>query len=215
MIKALIFDLDGTVANTEQHHYLAWQQTLLANGVEQFSEETFLRYVGTSNEKVAGDYIELAMIPRTVAELVLLKQQVYMELLADIELCDGVVEILNAYDKRMKMALATSSHTREARAILELNGLLGHFHEVVGGDTVIHKKPDPEIYLKTQRLLGVTPEQSVAFEDSGPGVQSAKNAGMFCIAIPNAYTISHDFSRADCVVDSLRQVNDELLARLK
>ncbi len=58
MIKALIFDLDGTLANTETLHYKAWEKALKNNGVEQLPLETFMTYVGTSNEKIAGDYIE-------------------------------------------------------------------------------------------------------------------------------------------------------------
>ena len=76
MIKALIFDLDGTLANTELLHYRAWEKTLLNNGVNQLPLETFLNYVGTSNEKVAGDFIESDDINKTLTELVREKQEI-------------------------------------------------------------------------------------------------------------------------------------------
>lgn len=214
MIRALIFDLDGTLVNTELLHYQAWREILLQNGVAEFTTERFLDYVGTSNEKVATDYIASDGIEKSVDELVLEKQATYMKRIPKIELCDGVLEILQRYQGKMHLAVASSSHKREIIAILESHGIANYFSVVIGGDMVVKKKPDPEIYLKVQGILGVSVEECLAFEDSGHGLNAAKNAGMFGVAIPNKYTSEHDFSRADRVVGSLDEVNDTFLEQL-
>jgi HAD superfamily hydrolase (TIGR01509 family) len=214
MLKAFVFDLDGTLVNSELVHYQAWRRTLLAHGIGEFPWEDFYPYVGTSNERVAGDYIALAGLAMGVPELVLEKQRVYLQLLPEITLCSGVGDILAAYRGRMVLAVATSSHLREAMAILTAHRLADAFALVLGGDTVAHKKPHPEIYLEASARLGLAPRECVAFEDSGPGLQAAKEAGMYAVVVDNEFTRQHDFRRADAILGSLGEVDDALLARL-
>ncbi|BHH86187.1 HAD family hydrolase [Desulforhopalus sp. 52FAK] len=214
MIQALVFDLDGTLANTEKLHFKAWRKALLQNGVAEFTFEEFLRYVGTSNEKVANDYRESDGIQKSQNELVREKQTIYMELIPEVELCRGAQDIVDRFRGQMRLAVASSSHEKEVRAILEITGLLPHFSVVLGGDMVQNKKPDPEIYLKAQGVLGVSGMRSVAFEDSGPGLTAAKKAGMKTIAIPNEFTKAHDFTQADAIVESFDAVDDALIGSL-
>jgi HAD superfamily hydrolase (TIGR01509 family) len=214
MIQALIFDLDGTLANTEMLHFRAWRETLLQNGVGVFSLEDFFRYVGTSNEKVANDYIRSAEINKSQKELIKQKQTLYMDLIPEVELCSGAREILERFHGEMSFAVASSSHEKEIRAILEIHDLISYFPVILGGDMVQKRKPDPEIYLKAVALLGKSPDECIAFEDSGPGLNAAKNAGMKAIAVPNEFTKEHDFKRADSVVESLNDVNSALLQGL-
>ena len=214
MIQALVFDLDGTLANTEKLHFKAWKKALLQNGVAEFSFKDFLGYVGTSNEKVANDYRASDGVKKSQDELVREKQTIYMELIPEVELCRGAKEIVDRFHGKMRLAVASSSHEKEVRAILEITGLLPYFSVVLGGDMVQNKKPDPEIYLKAQGLVGVSGLESVAFEDSGPGLTAAKKAGMKAIAIPNEFTTAHDFTLADAIVESFDAVDDALLERL-
>ena len=211
MIQALIFDLDGTLANTEMLHFKAWRETLLQNGVVEFSVEDFLHYVGTSNEKVAGDYRENKQIQKSREELVAEKQTHYMQLIPEVQLCPGAKAIVERFYGHMSLAVASSSHEKEIRAILEVHGLISYFPVILGGDMVQKRKPDPEIYLKAIGLLNKKPEHCVAFEDSGPGLHAAKNAGMKAIAVPNEFTREHDFTRADSVITSLAAVDLALL----
>ena len=214
MIKALVFDLDGTLVNTEILHYRAWEKTLLDNGLSEFSFTTFLGYVGSSNEKVAADHAGVGNIAKSAEELVREKQATYMGLIPEIQLCTGVREILEIFKDSKVLAIASSSHRREVLAILENHGLDKMFAQVICGDMVKNKKPHPESYQKASSLLGVAPDECVAFEDSGPGLSAAKNAGMFGIAIPNEFTARHDFSRADRVVKSLLEVDSTFIEHL-
>ena len=214
MIKAFIFDLDGTLVNTEKLHYRAWNETLQQNGIENISFESFLSFAGTSNERVAADFIQSHLIKKSISELVLEKQTLYMELIPDVTICDGVYEIINAFKGKVTMAVASSSHKKEVHAILKAHDLIDLFSQIVGGDMVTRQKPDPEIYLTTIKLLGVKPHNSIAFEDSTHGLQAAKNAGLHGIAIPNEFTMAQDFSRADLVLNSLKEFNEEVLQRI-
>ncbi len=214
MIKALIFDLDGTLADTESMHHLAWEQTLLNNGVTQFSLETFMNYVGTSNEKVAEDYIESNNIKKSSAELIREKQDLFMDLIPEIKLLPGVREIIVRCHTTFRLAVASSSHLKEILFLLQSQKLNSYFDLVIGGDMVTRKKPDPEIYLKTQQTLEVSPWECIAFEDSEHGLNSAKNAGMYGVAIPNKFTMNHNFSRADMILTSLTEMNDEKINTL-
>lgn len=211
MIKAFIFDMDGTLADTEPLHYRAWRQTLLNNGADEFSFEKFITYVGTSNETVAGEHIKSTGIDKSVEEIVREKQALYMEMIPEVQLFSGVRQVLERYAGRMTMAVASSSHQLELSEILRVNDIHNYFSSVIGGDMVSRRKPDPEIYLKTQETLGVPAGSCLAFEDSTHGVNAAKNARMYSIAIPNEFTRNHDFSRADRIIDSFYDVDDELL----
>jgi HAD superfamily hydrolase (TIGR01509 family) len=214
MIKALIFDLDGTLADTELLHYRAWKKTLLNNGVSQLPLETFMKYVGTSNEKVAGDYIESDDIRKNLTELVREKQDIYMDLIPETQLLRGAREIITRYHPALRLAIASSSHKKEIMTLLKTQELESYFELVIGGDMVKQRKPDPEIYLKAQQTLGVSPRECIAFEDSEHGLNSAKNAGMYGVAIPNEFTLNHNFVRADLILTSLTEMDDEKIATL-
>ena len=112
------------------------------------------------------------------------------------------------------MAVASSSHRKEVHAILKAHNLKDSFSHIVGGDMVANQKPDPEIYLTTSQLLGIRPHHSIAFEDSTHGLQAAKNAGMHVAVIPNEFTMAQDFSRADVVLNSLKEFNENVLQRI-
>ena len=214
MIKALIFDLDGTLANTELLHYQAWKETLANNGVTNFSLDTFMTFVGTSNEKVAGDYIKSDGIEKSIPQIVLEKQIVYIDLIPEIKLFAGAREIITRYHGTFLLALASSSHKKEIVALLKSHNLDIYFDLIIGGDMVERKKPDPEIYLKAQHILEVSPHECIAFEDSEHGLNSAKNAEMYGVAIPNEFTLDHDFSRADLILNSLTEMNGEKITAL-
>lgn len=211
MITTLIFDLDGTIADTEELHFQAWQQTLLDHGVPEFSFEDFLRYVGTSNEKVAHDHCTAYDLGLGEKELIHYKQELYMKLIPQVQLCSGAKELIELCATHFTIGLASSSHQREVHAILESQGLLKYFKTIVCGDMVTHRKPDPEIYLKAAKKLGVDPQACMAFEDTEHGLNAAKSAGMYGVAIPTLFSKNHDFTRADTCLKNLAFMNIDFI----
>jgi len=214
MIRALIFDMDGTLVNSEKLHFEAWRKILAQHGVDDFPLAAFHRYVGVSNERLAGDYIRSHRLPADIDTLVREKQGLYLKMIPAIEPMPGVRETVARYHGRCLLAVASSSDRIELDAILATLGLAACFDEVVGGDMVSRKKPDPEIYLRTMSLLGVRPEECIAFEDSEAGIAAVKNAGMFGIAVPSPLLHDGDFSRADTVIPRIDLADDRLLQDL-
>ena len=215
MIRALIFDMDGTLVDSEKLHFNAWRKVLARYGINSIPQDDLNRYVGVSNEQLADDYIHKHRLKVVRTTLVKEKQELYLNMLPDIEPLPGVREIIDRHHGRYHLAVASSSDRIELQRILDILGLAGHFDQVVGGDMVRRKKPDPEIYLQTMQLLEVTPTEAVAFEDSVAGVAAAKDAGMYSIAIPSPLLYGGDFSRADTILTRIDQVDDQLLADLK
>lgn len=214
MIRALLFDMDGTLVDSEQLHYRTWGETLRGHGIEDFPFDEFFRYVGVSNEQLAQDYIDSHRLPVTVETLVRQKQRLYLEMIPTIQPIPGVRELIGRMHQRYLLAVASSSDRIELEQILETLELRHHFSEVVGGDMVRHKKPDPEIYLQALTRLRVAPHEAVAFEDSQTGVAAAKDAGIATIAIPSPLQKDGDFSRADRILHGLALVDDQLLVQL-
>ncbi|WP_136808103.1 HAD family hydrolase [Desulfosediminicola flagellatus] len=214
MIRALIFDMDGTLVDSEILHYEAWKETLHFYGVESFSFEDFAAYIGVSNEKLAEDHINKHALSTNVSELLKIKQRLYLQRIPRIEILPGVREILSRYHNQYFLAIASSSDTIELQAILDTLHLAHYFDHVVGGNDVIRKKPDPEIYLHTSELLGVAPRECVVFEDSEPGILAAKAAGMIGIAIPNNKLTGSDYTKADTIISRIDLADDTLLSEI-
>jgi len=211
MFKALIFDMDGTLVDSERVHCRAWSETLSSYGISAPPFEEFGRYVGVSDESMAVEFVESGGLDVGPDRLLDEKRARYRSLTTHIPLLAGVNELLGRCNSVYPMAVASSSPHGEVMRILEQHGLKALFEHIVGGDMVANKKPDPEIYLKTAGLLGVEPESCLAFEDSGAGVAAARSAGMKVVAVPQHVTVDHDFSDADVRVASLLEVDDALL----
>lgn len=212
---ALIFDMDGTLVDSERVHWQAWQVTLAARGAVVPDYQDFKRYVGVSDEQMAQEFIGSGTLSVSPTGLVADKRSAYHDLIPRIELLPGVRKTLSEFRAAYRMAVASSSPYREVMAILAHHGLADTFEIVVGGDMVARKKPDPEIYLLAASRLGLLPSECVAFEDSQSGIAAAVSAGLAAVAVPHAMSIDHDFSRADAVLTSLEAVDEELFNGLR
>ncbi len=213
--RALIFDMDGTLIDSERIHWQAWKVTLGAHGARVPDYQDFKKYVGVSDEQMAAEFISSGALRLSGNQLVANKCSAYHELIPEIELLPGVEKILERFSGRCRMAVASSSPHREVRAILAHHKLSDYFETVVGGDMVERKKPDPEIYTLTVSRLSLVPADCIAFEDSQSGIAAADSAGLATIAVPHAMSIDHDFSRADAVLASLEEIDAELLKGIR
>ena len=214
MISALIFDLDGLLADTEQLHFRAYQRALEESGVS-LCESNYADHWVRSGKGIA-EWVAmhgLALDPHALRRR---KAQHYLDLLASsLRPMEGALEILAAFHGRVKIALASSSYRDAVDGVLD--GLkIAHFFEViVSGHDVQQVKPAPDIFLKAARDLAVEPEQCLVLEDAEKGVTAAYRAGMRCIAVPNEYTRRHDFAKATRVCASLHEVTPEFLQTLE
>ena len=213
MIPALIFDLDGLLADTEWLHCRAYQAALLEHGVELKDADYAEHWVRFG--KGIADWLGLRSLALDPHALRLRKAEHYLSLVASsLRPMEGALELLETFHGRTKFALASSSYRDAIDGVLTGLGIEHYFEIIVSGLDVEQVKPAPDIFLKAASDLGVEPSECVVLEDAEKGVMAAHRAGMRCIAVPNQYTRHHDFSKATRVCSSLKEITPEFLESL-
>jgi HAD superfamily hydrolase (TIGR01509 family) len=214
MIAAVIFDLDGLLADTECLHCRAYQMALMEHGVELQDSDYAEHWVRFG--KGIADWLGLRGFALDPHALRLRKAQHYLDLLAtSLRPMDGALELLAAFHGKTKIALASSSYRDAVDGVLAGLGIAHFFEVIVSGLDVAQVKPAPDIFLKAADDLGVEPSQCLVLEDAEKGVMAAHLAGMRCIAVPNPYTRHHDFSKATRICTSLKEITPELLQQME
>jgi HAD superfamily hydrolase (TIGR01509 family) len=226
-VKALIFDCDGVLVDTERDgHRVAFNRTFVNKG---FNIEWDVRHYGDLL-KIAGGkermkhYFNQQGWPdgiedreEFIKELHRLKTDLFINIIESEELFlrPGVARIVDeAIADEMMLAVCSTSNERAVNLIIEK--LLGperrkHFNVILAGDVVSKKKPDPEIYNLALQRLSLKSQECVVVEDSRNGLLAAKSAGMYCLITTNGYTEHEDFSGADMVVPELGDPPDSCI----
>ena len=212
-IKAIIFDLDGLLADTECLHCRAYQMALLEHDIELREADYAEHWIRFG--KGIGDWLTMQGLELDPQALRLRKSTHYLALLASsLRPMDGALELLKAWHGKRKFALASSSYRDAIDGVLAGLGMAHFFEVIVSGLDVPQVKPAPDIFLKAARDLDVEPAECLVLEDAEKGVMAAHLAGMRCVAVPNAYTRHHDFSKATRVCSSLTEITDDFLRSL-
>ena len=211
--RAVVFDMDGVLVDTEPAFFDAANAVLAEEG-QQIEWERYRVLLGTSVEVTWHSLIDMLGLAGE-SKTYLRRYGVVLrdELAKPRQPLPGVVALLDELTRReVPIALATSSWRPWAEIVLASCGLDGRFPNSATGDEVEHEKPAPDIYLKAAGLLGLEPERCVAIEDTAPGIASAKAAGMRAVQVRAASTALPPLAAADLVLDSLEQFPLGLLA---
>jgi len=175
--SALIFDCDGTLADTMPGHFAAWVAALRAGGGD-ITEERFYQNAGVTSAAIIDalnkDFGYGLDIPKTVEA----KEKMYVEGLHEIQEITAVADIARAHAGKVPMAVASGGLRSVVHATLDALGLRPLFDAVVTAEDVVHGKPAPDIFLRAAELLGVAPEGCIVYEDGAPGIVAARAAGM-------------------------------------
>lgn len=193
--KAFIFDLDGVIVDTAKYHFLAWQKLAQELGIE-FTPEHNEELKGVSRIRSLDIILALGNIEASQEDKnkwLTQKNEDYLSYLVDMdesEILPGVLPVLE-YIKEKNQLIALGSASKNARPILEKTGILPFFDAIVDGNDVSNAKPDPEVFLRAAKLLHVSNENAIVFEDSVAGIQAANTANMISVGIGDA-TILHE-----------------------
>jgi len=217
VIKALLFDFDGTLVDTESIDLRTWTEVFEAHGVAVPLDRFALR-IGTLTGPNEFDELDaLLEAPCDRDAVTATRRRRELELLELEPLRPGVREFLeDARDLGLRVGIVSSSSRSWIDSNLERLGLVDAWATVIcaDGDTT-RCKPSPALYLEALELLGVAANETVAIEDSPNGIASARAAGIFCVGFPNDVTSALDLSQADVVVESLEDVSlADLLERV-
>jgi len=205
--RAVVFDMDGLLLETEVLWHRAEQRLFERHGAE-FTFEDKLTVMGTS-AAFTGEFFagRLGYGPERAAPLIReVSELMHEELQAGVAARPGAAELVEQLRGRVPLGLASNSPRYLVDAALQSAGFSDAFEAVVSSDDVAHHKPAPDLYLVACERLGVDPAKTVALEDTASGIASAKAAGLTCIAVPQF--AETDVSAADRVIASL----EELLA---
>jgi beta-phosphoglucomutase family hydrolase len=181
-IKGMIFDCDGTVADTMPLHYQAWVEALGDHGVD-FPEALFYEMAGIPTPKIVEILNERHGHQMPVQETANHKDALYLQLIPQVTAIDAVVKIVHDYHGKLPMAVATGGTRSVVTRTLNSLGLMRYFDVLVTADDVKNGKPAPDIFLEAARQIGVAPELCVGFEDGELGLQAIRAAGMMAVDI--------------------------------
>lgn len=215
-LSALIFDVDGTLAETEEAHRKAFNEIFAEAGLDwNWSVEDYTRLLKTTGgkERMRRFREEIGASGPTdaeIAELHKVKTARYARILAGggVPLRPGVRDLIDAARAGgVRVGVATTTNRPNVDALVEVNWNAPAeevFEVIAAGDEVASKKPAPDVFLLALERMGLSHDEAIAIEDSVNGVKSAKAAGLRVLVTPSAYTMDEDFSDADWVRPSLR-----------
>ncbi|HQG13427.1 MAG TPA: HAD family phosphatase [bacterium] len=215
-IKALIFDFDGVITDTEPIHMNAWLSALESFGIS-FSENDYKNfYIGLNDRDFLyeiGRRNSVSFDDAQKTELIKIKAAICMERLkSEIPLIPGVREFIEESSKKYMLAICSGALRSEIGFILKKSGLFDYFCTIISAESVEKGKPDPEGYIKTLEDLRVLfssvilANEVAAIEDSPKGIEAARKAGLKCIGVTNSYPRA-ELTFANLVVDSLAELD--------
>jgi beta-phosphoglucomutase family hydrolase len=184
--KGLIFDLDGTLVDSIRIHYEAYMKVLAPYNI-RFDISYMFTFTGMPSLECSTIIIRDLNVPMTPRELMDKKEQLFMQSVDKIELIEPVMQIVRHYKGKLPMGIATGSERIVAEDIIKRTGLDKYMDAVVTSDDVTHPKPHPETFEKCAQLLGVNPNECMAFEDGEHGMVAARKAGMWVVDVKPYY----------------------------
>jgi beta-phosphoglucomutase family hydrolase len=205
-LEAVIWDMDGIIADTGPYHLMAWQEVFPQRGMH-YSDEDFRRNFGKRNDTIIRIVTEGKLSDDEVNAIAREKEAIYRQKVApNLKPLPGVLEKLaTLHEYGVRIALASSAPIENVDLVIDNLNIRECFEVIVWGREVTEGKPSPQGFLLAAERLGVEPANCLVIEDSIAGVTAARRAGMKCLAVTNTHPRSK-LTEADIVVDSLEKV---------
>jgi beta-phosphoglucomutase family hydrolase len=213
-IAAVIWDMDGVLADTAPHHLRAWRETFAKRGIN-FTEEDFKRGFGVRNDAIIKNVLGEKTSAGEIAAIAREKETAFRGIIGGkVKPLPGALRLLQELHERgIGMAIASSTVRENIRLIVSSLGIEECFQAIITGHDVTEGKPSPQVFLLAAQRLSAEPGYCIVFEDAVAGVKAAKSAGMYCVAITTTHP-REKLKEADLVVDSLEEVTVKDLEKL-
>ena len=209
MLKAVLFDMDGVIIDTEPLHRKAYLQ-MFDNVNIDVSPELYESFTGQSTMNICKRLVEYFNLKQQPEELVQLKRNNYKYLFEnddDLALIDGVLERIKDYrNNDVTLVVASSASMHGINQIFERFNLSQYFNGKFSGADLEKSKPHPEIFLKAARHTGFKNSECMVIEDSTNGIKAANAADIFCVGFKSEHSTGQDYSKADLVISDFEEI---------
>ena len=210
MLKAVIFDMDGVIIDSEPMHIKAYNDMFNEVGIE-VSTQLYESFTGQSTINICKRLCNHFNLSESPEALVALKRKYYKRFFgsdSDLALIDGVLDIIKEYhENKLTLVLGSSASMDGINQIFERFDLNKYFSAKFSGADLKKSKPHPEIFIKAADSTGFKREECMVIEDSTNGIEAAKAAGIFCVGYDSFHSKNQDYSKADVVIKKFEEIN--------
>ena len=217
MLKAVIFDMDGVIVNSEPLHHLAYKKMF-----EEFqldvSNSLYESFTGQSTHTICKQLCEIFNIYEDPNLLVQSKRKHFKVIFdndTSFQMIDGALELIQDYfDNNITLVLASSASMTNIERIFEKFDLNKYFKSRISGADLKESKPNPEIFVKAAKMSGFNKKECIVIEDSTNGIIAAKSAGIYCVGYNSYNSKNQNYDNADLVISSLNEINFKKVSKL-
>ncbi len=217
MFKAALFDMDGVIVDTEPLHHKAYYQMFDEVNIK-VSNALYASFTGQSTMEISKQLITHFNLELSAQTLTNIKRKHFKNLFendSSLELLDGVLECIKDYHSHgMTLILASSASMPNINRIFERFDLNQYFTAKISGADLKASKPHPEIFIKAASLSGKLTKECFVIEDSTNGIQAAKSAGIYCVGYNSLHSKDQDYSQADLIISSFKEISFDKLKKL-
>ncbi len=217
MLKAVIFDMDGVIIDSEPLHNRAYHDMFNEVGIN-VSKELYESFTGQSTINICKRLCEHFNLEQSPEDLVALKRKHYKQFFesdSDLALIDGVLDLIkDYYNNGLTLVLGSSASMGGINQIFERFDLNQYFVAKLSGADLKESKPNPEIFIKAAEASGYKPEECMVIEDSTNGIKAAHAAGIYCVGYDSFHSKNQDYSKANKVIEDFTEISFDKISAI-